>query len=177
MYNKKLAQEILKRSEAEQVVRKAQVAGKAKRSDYKKLDRQNTAWLKTVFKEFGLPTHSLVGKKALKGMFLMIRHAIPDYKFQEDVLRRLKKIYKKFPKEVPGEEIAYVTDRLCEGRGKPTEYGTLYDVRGFDVRSKPIRDPKNVDKRRKEIGIRTTVEGRRRALVRELRRLKSNEAF
>lgn len=171
MYNKKLAQEILKRVEAEQVLRKAQVSGKAKRSEYKKLDRQNTTWLKTVFREFGLPTHSLAGKKALKGMFLMIRHADHDRRFQQEALRRLRKVCKKDSQEAPCEEIAYLTDRLLANAGKSIEYGTLYDVNGLDVKPKPTRDAKNVDKRRKEIGIRTTVEGRRRALIRELKSL------
>ncbi len=169
MKNKKLTQEILERFENEQVVRKAYVAGKAKRSEFKKLDRQNTAWLRKVFTEYGLPTYSLIGKKALEAMFLMVRHATPNVPFQQHVLKLLKRAYKKNPREVPGVEIAYLTDKLLEAVGKPLEYGTLYDVDGLQVVSMKIRDAKNVDKRRRSVGIKTTVEGRRRALVRELR--------
>lgn len=72
---------------------------------------------------------------------------------------------------MPGVEIAYLTDRLLANEGKPLVYGTLYDVSGLEVTPRPIRDMKNVNKRRRAIGIMTTVEGRRRALIRELKSL------
>ncbi len=171
MQNKELAQEILRRVAEEQKVREAQVAGKAKRTDYKKLDRKNSAWLKKVFTEYGWPTHTLIGKKAAEGMCLMIRHADHDLSFQKDALSLLKRAYKKNPKEVPLQEIAYITDRILSNEGKPLLFGTLYDTEGSTVTVRRIRDAKNVDKRRKEFGIKTTVEGRRRALSRELKRL------
>ena len=172
MKDKQLKDEIVKRYTKEQTLRKASVAGTATRFQYKKIDRQNVAWMKKIFSKQGLPSRSVIGKKASEALFMMVRHADHDRAFQQHVLRLLKKNLKKEPKEYPRAEEAYLTDRLLANAGKPILYGTLYDVDGINVRPKKIRDEKDVNKRRKETGIPTTVEGRRRALVRELKRLK-----
>jgi hypothetical protein len=171
MADKILAKEILARFEQEQKVRKATVGGKAKRSGYKTLDRQNTKWLKGVFAEYGWPTFSLVGKKAADAACVMILHADQDVEFQKEALSLMKKAFKKSPTQVSKARIAYLTDRILSNEGKPLMFGTLYDTKGIEVTPKKIKDAKNVNTRRKEYGIKTTVEGRRRALVRELKKL------
>jgi hypothetical protein len=171
MKNRALTSEILKRVEEEQRVRKLQVSGKAKRSEYKKLDRQNTKWIKSVFAEFGWPTYSLIGKNAAEGIVLMVLHADQDIEFQKDALKLMRKLLKKSPNEISKARIAYLTDRILWNEGKPLWFGTLYDTKGTQVTVRKIKEPENVDNRRKEFGIKTTVEGRRKALVRELKQL------
>jgi hypothetical protein len=171
MKEKALAKEILRRVQEEQRVRKLQVAGKAKRPEYKKLDRQNTKWLKSVFAEYGWPTYSLIGKKAAEGVALMVLHADQELEFQKHALQLMKRLLKKSPHEVSKARIAYLIDRILSNEGKPLLFGTLYDTKGTEVSIRKIKDPKNVDRRRKEYGITTTVEGRRRALIRELKQL------
>lgn len=172
MKDKVLASEIMKRFTIEQAARAEFVRGKMKRSDFKKIDRLHTVWMKQAIVNYGLPTYSLVGKKALGAFFMMVRHATQDAVFQKKVLQLLRQKLQKEPRDVPKEEVAYLTDRLLESSGKPTLYGTLYNVKGLTVQSKPIRDAKNVEMRRRRVGILTTVEGRRRALVRELKKRK-----
>jgi hypothetical protein len=171
MKDKKLAQEILTRVEREQKVRKAAIGGKAKRADYKKLDHQNTAWLKKVFAENGWPKFSLVGRKAADGVWLMVQHADQDLAFQKYALKQMKKVLDTKPDEASKMRFAYLTDRILSNQKKPLEFGTMYNTKGLVVTPMPTRDPKNVDQRRKAYGIKTTVEGRRRALIRELRAL------
>ena len=166
-----LAKEILRRVGAEQEIRNAAVADKEKRPYYKKLDRQNSKWLKGVFKTHGWPTFSLVGKRAADGVWMMVQHADHDLAFQKESLRLMKKQLKKDPTEVSKIRVAYLTDRILGNEHKPLEFGIMFNVDGLKVTPFPIRDIKNVDKRRREYGIKSTVEGRRNALLRELKKL------
>ena len=171
MKDSKLAKEILRRVETEQKIRKASIGGKAKRSDYKKLDRQNSTWLKTLFAEHGWPTFSLIGKKAADGVWLMVQHADHDLTFQKSSLALMRKLFTRQPHEVSKMRIAYLTDRIRMNEKKPLIFGIMYKVDGLKVSPYPIQNPNEVNKRRKEFGIKTTVEGRRRALIRELKKL------
>lgn len=174
--NKTLAREIMNRVAAEQKVRKASVSGKAKRSQYKALDKKNSKWLKSVLEKFGWPTFSLVGKSASDGAWLLVQHADHDVLFQKYALSLMKKALKRNPKEVSKMRIAYLTDRILLNEHKPLIFGTMYKVDGLKVTLYPIKNSKQVDARRKTWGIKTTVEGRRQALIRELKKLRAGNS-
>jgi hypothetical protein len=171
MTNRLLAKEICRRVDAEQKVRILHVGGKAKRSEYKKIDRENSKWSQQVFKEYGYPRISLVGKLATDGIWLMVQHADHDLPFQKKALQLMIRLQRKYPQEIRKKHIAYLTDRILYNEKKPLRFGLMYKTKGVEVFALPIRDAKYVNQRRKEYGITTTVESRRRALIRELKKL------
>lgn len=111
--------------------------------------------LKEIINKYGYPTISMVGKQASFNFWLMVQHADTDIKFQKLCLKLMQKHLKK--KEVSGENYAYLTDRVNKNLGKKQVYGTQFEhnERGLALFPKNLIDPKNVNKRRAEIGLNT----------------------
>ena len=152
--NKELAQEILKRVKLDQAMRKRWRAGKFKATD-KHIDVKNTTWLKKLIEKHRWPTTSLVGKKASHGAWLLAQHADLDARFQKRVLKLFEKIYKEDKAEIRLSDVAYLTDRVLIHEKKPQIFGTQFRKNAGETHFKPlpIKDIKNVDKRRKEYGL------------------------
>ena len=114
--------------------------------------------LKEIIKNHGYPTVSRVGKQASFNFWLMVQHADTDVKFQKLCLKLMKKHLKK--KEVGGENYAYLTDRVNKNLGKKQVYGTQFEhnEKGVALFPKNLSDPKNVNKRRAEVGLNTIEE-------------------
>lgn len=157
MVNKKLAKEILRRVKIDAAMRKRWRFGKYKTTD-KQVDIKNTTWLKKTVAKHGWPTISLVGKEASHGAWLLAQHADLDVGFQKRVLKLLENIYKKNEHEVNRSDIAYLTDRVLVRQNKPQIFGTQFRKKAGETKFKPlpIKDFKNVDRRRKEYGLSTT---------------------
>jgi len=149
--NKNLAKQINKMAEIDQeAVRKRQIFGIVN----KRLISENTKKMKEIVSRYGWPTISLVGKKASKNAWLLVQHADDDLTFQQKCLTFMKKIYQKNPKEIYPQHIAFLTDRILVNKGKKQLFGTQFYTNKKGVFTHyPIKDIKNVDKRRKAYGI------------------------
>lgn len=115
-----------------------------------KLDRQHTATLKQIIKEYGWPTNSLVGEKAANAAWLLVQHADHDTDFQERCLELMKSLS---PGEVSQSNIAYLVDRLLTRKGKPQLYGTQFKGLGKNLTPYDIEDRQHLDRRRKKMGL------------------------
>lgn len=125
-------------------------------NEMQKIDRDNTAFMKTVIEKHGWPGKSLVGEEAANAAWLMVQHADLEPKFQERCLDLIKEAFK--GGEVTGQQVAYLTDRVLVKQGKKQLYGTQFAGFGNDVKPAPIEDEANVDARRKEVGLSTMAE-------------------
>ena len=117
------------------------------------VDKRHTVELESIIKEYGWPTISLVGKKASSNAWLLAQHADHSKKFQESVLRLLKKIDKK-THDINRANIAFLTDRLLVKKKKKQQFGTQFDFKK-DGRLvlHPVKNPKAVDNLRKEYNL------------------------
>ena len=65
--------------------------------------------------------------------------------------------------DVPKRDIAYLEDRVATNHGRPQIYGTqFHNNSDGQLEPLPIQDPKNVDKRRKRMGLETLSEYEKR---------------
>lgn len=153
-----LRDELLKRMAADQQAR-VEITQKHKgvslpveaREEMLKIDRENTAWIKPLMKQYGWLGNSLVGVDGAMAAFLMVQHT-PDAEFRKSSLELLQKAVK--DGEARGDQLALLTDRILMLEGKPQRYGTQTRVTKdgkFEV--PPIEDEANVDKRRAEVGL------------------------
>ena len=107
--------------------------------------------LKKIIAENGYPTYDLVGKEAGNQFFTMIQHSDVDLKFQKDCLKIIAKLVKKT--QANAKSFAFLTDRVNINSGKPQIYGSQLDYKDDKAVSKNLKDPKNVNKRRAEVGL------------------------
>lgn len=117
-----------------------------------KLDREATARLKEVVAKHGWPGKSIVGVDGANAAWLLVQHADADAAFQRDCLAKMEPLVK--TGEVAGKDFAYLWDRVALAQGRPQRYGTQFE--GDDIA--PLEDPKNVDARRKSLGLDTLAE-------------------
>jgi hypothetical protein len=52
---------------------------------------RNTVVLKKIFDEHGFPNYDKVGKESSKNFWLCVQHSDHDLKFQQEVLKKMKK--------------------------------------------------------------------------------------
>lgn len=125
-------------------------------------DSSNIKRVEEIISEYGYPGKSLVGEPTNEAAFYVIQHSnkIDTY------LPVIEKAAKK--KELPFTLYALMLDRSLMQKGEEQVYGT--QARGFDAVDSatgkkqwrtiiwPIRDARNVNKRRKQAGFNQTVE-------------------
>lgn len=113
----------------------------------KEVDRNNTARMKEIIREIGLPIISKVGKKVYQMAWLLAQHADDDIEFQKYYLELMKKAKSG---DVLNEDIAYLEDRILRNEDKPQIYGTQLENNG---EPQPMEDPEHVDERREKMGL------------------------
>lgn len=120
------------------------------------IDHQNTLHMKKIVDEIGWPSLSKVGQQGSANAWLLVQHADHDREFQKKCLELMKLEPKD---EVDQIHIAYLEDRIAVGEGKPQLYGTQF-FKDFDgqMQPRPIYDIKNIELRRKKVGLKTFVE-------------------
>jgi hypothetical protein len=118
----------------------------------KKIDQSNLNYVTKIIDKYGWIGYDTIGIEANSALFLVIQHA--DSSTQEKYLPLLRKAVKQ-NKAVP-ESLALLEDRVLVRRGEKQIYGTQVecDSSGYKCRVLPIEDEKNVDNRRKAIGMR-----------------------
>lgn len=99
-----------------------------------------------IISQYGYPTSKIIGKKGMFYFFLLVQHQDYDLELQKNCLK-----YCDFAKK----EQAYLTDRILLHKEKKQLYGTQYqrDVKNDRIISQPIADKKNINARRKKIGL------------------------
>lgn len=119
--------------------------------------RTNTMRLKKIVEKYGWPTIHLVGKKASRSAWLIVQHVNHDVRFQKRCLKLMKEIYLRNPQNISLENIAFLTDKILVHTKKKQLFGTQFYVNKVNEKGVlmycPIKDFKNLDKRRKEYGI------------------------
>lgn len=117
-----------------------------------KIDKRNQEKLKKIIKKYGWPTDKLVGPTARRTAWIVAQHADKDLPFQVECLKHLSKAVKK--KEASPTDLAYLTDRVLVNLGKEQTYGTqFYENEKGKFGPRPIKDVKNLEKRRKKLGM------------------------
>ena len=113
----------------------------------------NEKRLKAVFKRYGYPGYSLVGKKGSNDFWLMTQHCDKDVAFQEKVLAAMWT--KVELHDADAKNFAYLTDRVRINTGRKQLYGTqvTYNVDSCQAVPKPLEDSLHVNERRKQIGM------------------------
>jgi hypothetical protein len=117
----------------------------------KDIDRKNTVRMKEIIKKHGWPGKSLVGDDGAHAAWLLVQHADEDREFQKRCLTLLERAVQ--AKQASGIDLAYLTDRVLVAENKKQVYGTQFRSVDGKLEPNPIEDEKNVDRRRKEVGL------------------------
>lgn len=148
MMNQKLKNKLLEMAEEDQRMReRARDSGKWSQ----KIDVKNTEKLKKIIQKHGWPTISLVGKEGANAAWLITQHADHNIEFQKSCLALLKKAVKQG--EASPSDLAYLQDRVLVNTGKKQVYGTQFQQKDDKLVPYPIVEPKNLDKRRREMNL------------------------
>ncbi len=133
-----------------------------------RVDSLNLRRIEQIISQYGYPGKTLVGEPTHVAAFYIIQHS-PKIKQYISVVEKAAR-----KGELPFHQYAKMQDRLLMQEGKEQIYGTQgsgFATKGPDGRPGPMRmiiwpikDPKNVNQRRKEAGFTDTVEENARRL-------------
>lgn len=147
--------ELLRRNEADQNARKALSAdplSKEALDRVLRIDRENTAYMRTVVTTCGWPKQSAVGEQAAKAAWRITQHADMDPQYQVLAAQQLK--YAVLGKEAAAWDLAVLVDRNRRLTDQPQVYGMQFFALSDNViRFYDIVTPSQLDARRKEIGL------------------------
>jgi len=150
---KEITHELIKMGKKDQKCRMKMIK-KQSWEDLKKevlaLDKIHTEKLKAILTKIGLPTISKVGKKAALYAWLIAQHT-PNTKFRKKYLTLMKK----YSNDIDPINLAMMQDRVNMENNKPQIYGTQFqkDKKSGNFVLWKVRDRKNLDIRRKKIGL------------------------
>ncbi len=102
-----------------------------------------------ILEEYGWLGKSEIGEVAGNALFIVIQHA------SNDMRKRFFPLLKKSVEEGEShpQNMAAMKDRILLHDGKKQLYGTQYRIDNGVKKLQPIEDPTNLNKRRKEIGL------------------------
>lgn len=119
------------------------------------VDQPNAKRLSEIFDEIGFPDTAKVGKKGLSAYLTLLQH-VPGDELRKKSLKPITRAFRK--KEMPPMSYANFVDRLRVNLGKKQLYGSNFDFKDGRLVMSPAKDPKNLAKRRAEIGLPTLEE-------------------
>jgi hypothetical protein len=154
-----LRNELLLRVRTDEAAREAfmlkrQVGGTIDSLDIARLtavDTSNTAWLKRIVARQGWPTRAQVGSDGVRAALMLVEHADLDSAFQSQVLPLIQR--SSAAGDLPGAEVAVLTDRVAVSHGRPQLYGTQAKLVNGRWVAAPIADSSSVDTRRTKVGL------------------------
>jgi len=127
-----------------------------------KIDSINIEKVERIITKYGYPGKTLVGEPENTAVFYVIQHSNKIQKYYQLIEKASK------AKELPYKYAAMMLDRKLTSEGKEQIYGTqVYTEMISNPKTgkkepfeyvMPIKDAKNVNKRRKEAGFDSTVE-------------------
>jgi SAM-dependent methyltransferase len=113
----------------------------------RRLDEQHAARMRDIVVQHGWPGYALVGRQGAQAAWLLIQHAFEDRAFQRQCLALLEEAVARG--DADARHLAYLTDSVRLGEGRPQVYGTQY----MNGSLWPIEDREHVDERRAAIGL------------------------
>ncbi|SDP58445.1 hypothetical protein SAMN05428975_1927 [Mucilaginibacter sp. OK268] len=115
-------------------------------------DSINELKAKAIIKKYGYPGYDLVGGSS-DSFWAIVQHCDDDVPFQEQVLTLMKKEAAR--NNASKEKCALLTDRILVGKHQKQIYGSQVriDPKTHKATPFPLKDPKSVDKLRKELGL------------------------
>ncbi|MEX2405044.1 MAG: DUF6624 domain-containing protein [Candidatus Paceibacterota bacterium] len=125
------------------------------------IDKQSESLVEKVLEKIGWPKQSQYGKNTPEELWVLVQH-LQDIEIQKRALKEMRKL---LPDEIDPKLIAKTTDRILIREGKKQLYGTSFNINLEDntLSVDPIEDSKNINKRRKELGLDTFEEQKKRA--------------
>ena len=120
-------------------------------------DQARTERLREIVARHGWPTRSMVGRDGATAAWAITQHSDLDPGFQQEMLELIREA------AAVGEaslgDVAYLTDRVAAGAGRPQTYGTQMGC-GADGKPQlaPLAEPDRVDQLRAEAGLPTLQE-------------------
>jgi len=128
------------------------------------VDRVHTRRLKDWLKTCGWPRRSVHGEQAVGDAWLLAQHADQDRRFQARAIQLLALVVK--AGEAEPTQLAYLSDRVATALGQPQRYGTQFEIRGTcELVMAPVDDLKQVDARRRELGMPSMVQYRQQIMA------------
>jgi len=103
--------------------------------------------IKELIHAYGYPSEKMVGKEGMHKFWLLIQHQDQDLSLQKQCLKKCA---------FSPLDAAYLEDRILLGEGKKQIYGTQFtrkSGRNSRLVLRPIEDAKNLNKRRKKVGL------------------------
>ncbi len=120
-------------------------------------NREHIKQIKNILKKIKSPKISILSYDGALAMWLLVQHADEDVEFQKYYLKLTNKLLATNPDDVYKEGIAYLEDRVAVKDNRKQTYGTqFHDVLNAEVPTlepRPIKDPKNLNKRRRLMGL------------------------
>jgi hypothetical protein len=159
--NTALRDELLQMREVDQKAREQCVRGnsdeqmKCLLETLEKIDKPNTVRLNEIYNQYGFPTAETVGKDGVEAFLLILQHA-PDETLRQKLLKPITKAFKR--KEIKPMDYANYVDRLLVHQNKPQIYGSNFDMKNGKLVMSKTRKLKNLNKRRRKIGLPTIEE-------------------
>ncbi|MBB6110526.1 hypothetical protein SAMN05421821_10747 [Mucilaginibacter lappiensis] len=119
---------------------------------WEEADRINELKAKAIIKKYGYPGYDLVGSSS-DSFWAIIQHCDDDIPFQERALALMKQQMVK--NNASKRNYAYLIDRVLVNKDQKQIYGTQLsrDNKTGKFSPFPLKDPKSVDKLRKEVGL------------------------
>lgn len=111
----------------------------------------NSKKLSELIVKMGFPVLSNAGEKAVRLSWLIIMHSISSPDFMRECLFQIR--IAAGQNDYPLDLLAYLEDRICFFEGRPQIYGTAVDWVNGELKRVEIEDIKNVDLRRKSMGL------------------------
>jgi heme-degrading monooxygenase HmoA len=118
-------------------------------AEMQKIDREDLARVEAIIARYGYPGKSLVGTEAAGSAWLVIQHS--DAATQKKYLPMLEKAAE--AGELDRGSVAMTIDHILVSEGKPQLYGSAFKNVNGEFVPEPIQDEKNLDARRKEVGL------------------------
>ncbi len=117
-------------------------------------DQARTERLREIVARHGWPTRTMVGRDGATAAWAITQHSDLDPEFQQEMLELLRQAAA--VGEASMGDVAYLTDRVAVGAGRPQTYGTQMGC-GADGKPQlaPLAEPDRVDQLRAEAGLPT----------------------
>lgn len=113
------------------------------------VDAKNVSELRAIFKHYGIPGVSEIGRNGVRSFFLLVQHAVSDVELMRRVLASASPLLRSGA--LPKVYFALLTDRCLILAHKPQLYGSQFGNDAEGHFTYPITDPEGVNKRRAQM--------------------------
>jgi Sulfotransferase family len=152
----RLREELLRRADNDRAAREAYTGAPAEMARLMEIDADNTAWLLSVVERSGWPDRSEVGDDGAHAAWRLAQHADRNLPAQRRFLELLQSAVARG--DASPADLARLTDRVALASGQQQVYGTQLAAHAGRYVATKLRDPKNVDARRADVGLEPLAE-------------------